>query len=215
MKFILGIALGLVLLACQVKDLSFYVRFHDPNGLQPGDRVLLAGRAAGRVEALQQVEDGSWWVAVTVDAAFRDQVTTGSTFAIAPDPDRPDRPCLVITPNPAGEPIRDNAVVEGSEPLPDTLMPLFRGLSEGLEVLQQQFQQFSQELERLPRSPEYQRLQRQFESLLQQLEQAEQKMQRDVIPKLQQDLERLRRELEKAAPPRRRSPGEQKETLEL
>lgn len=210
MKTIVGLALSLVLIACQVEDLHFYVRFHDPRGLHPGDRVLLAGREVGRVEELHQVEDGSWWVAVDVDAAFRDQVTTGSTFTIVPDPDRPDRLCLAITPNPTGEPIRDNAVVEGSGPLPEVLTPLFQNLSEGLGILQQQFQQFSRELEQLPRSPEYRKMQRQFETLLRQLQEAEQKMQQEVIPKLEKDLERLRQELEKAAPPQQSAPKQGK-----
>ena len=214
MKTTVWLALSLILIACQVEDLHFYVRFSDPRGLQPGDRVLLAGREAGRVVELKPVEDGSWWVAVEVSAAFRDQVTTGSTFTIVADPDGAGRPCLSITPNPAGEPIRDNTVVEGSEPLPQILSPLFKGLSEGLGSLERQFRQLSQELERLPRSPEYRQMQRQLESLLRQLQEAEGKMQREVIPKLEQDLERLRRDLEKAGPPRR-SPPEQGERLDL
>jgi len=214
MKTIVWSALSLILIACQVKDLHFYVRFSDPRGLQPGDRVLLAGREAGQVVDLKSVEDGSWWVTAEVRAEFRDQVTRGSTFTIVADPGRPGRLCLSITPNPAGEPIRDDAVVEGSEPLPQILGPLFKGLSEGLGNLERQFRQFSQELERLPRSPEYRRMRRRLESLLRQLQEAEGKMQREVIPRLEQDLERLRRELEQAEPPRR-SPPERGERLDL
>ncbi len=214
MKTIVWLALSLILIACQDKDLHFYVRFSDPGGLQPGDRVLLAGREAGQVVDLKPVEDGSWWVAVEVKSEFREQVTRGSTFTIVADPGRPGRLCLAITPNPAGEAIRDDAVVEGSDPLPQIFGPLFKGLSEGLGNLERQFRQFSQELERLPQSPEYRRMQRRLESLLRRLQEAEEKMQQEVIPQLEKDLERLRRELERAGP-RRRSPPERGERLDL
>lgn len=214
MKPLLCFLLATVFLACQTQELTFHIQFRNPGGLRPGDRVLLDSREIGRVEKLQQSEDGNWQVMVKVDATLRDRITQGSSFTLAPDPDIPRRFSIRISPAPNGRPIRDGAVVQGSESPASVLAPFFKGLSQGLETLQRQFGEFTRELERLPRSPEYLELQRQLEELTHQMRQAEEKMQRELLPQLQKELDRLQKELEKIHP-RGKPPADDERPIEL
>lgn len=164
--------LVLVLLGCQMGDLDFYVRFGKSPGLQAEDRVLLAGRQAGRVVAVERVEDGSWWVQVQVASRFRRQVTTGSLFRVQPDPGRPGHRCLYIVPAPEGKPLRDGAVVEGTEAPADFLSPLLQNMEQALK-----------ELQRLPESPQFRQLQRQLEEIYRQMEETTRELEKRLFPR--------------------------------
>ncbi len=185
------------LCACQSKDLKFHIRFHAVNGLQAGDRVFLAGREAGKVEAIRPVEDGIW-VAVKICAPLRHQVTSGSRYTIETDPTTPDRQSVRITPDPECQPLEEGAVVEGTEPKAGLFGPLLKGFGESLKALQREFQGLTQELERLPQSPQFRDLERRLQELARQMREAEEKLQQDVLPNLRQEMDRLREELEKS-----------------
>ncbi len=187
------------LCACQSKDLSFHIHFHDFNGLQTGDRVFLAGRQAGKVEAIRPVEDGIW-VAVKIRAPLRYQVTSSSRYTVETDPTTPDRQSVQITPDPECQPLEEGAVVEGTEPSAGLFGPLLKGFGESLKALQREFQGLTQELERLPKSPQLQDLKRRLQKLARQMREAEEKLQEDFLPSLRQEMDRLREELEKSRP---------------
>ncbi len=191
--------------ACVEQDLHFQIRFHQTAGLKPGDRVMLAGQHVGEVEHIDQVDDGSFWVAVRVDKQYRRQITDQCDFTLGNDPKHPSKRMVWIEPGSGGKPIEDGALVEGSDSL-SLFGPLFKGFGEGLELLEQQLKGLTGELEKLPESPQFKQFQQQLKELGQQLQEAEKKMQKDVIPKLQQEMERLQKELEKSLPKKEEKP---------
>ncbi|WP_022947061.1 MlaD family protein [Methylohalobius crimeensis] len=208
------VCLASVLMGCQSRDLNFFIRFQEVDGLEAGDRVYLAGREVGQVETIQPVEDGSLWVAVQIRAPHGSKVTGGSRYTIEPDPVRPRRQSIWIAPNPEGEPIKEGAVVEGSEPMAELFGPILRGFGESMEALQKEFQGLSRELEKIPQSPEFQNLQRRLENLMEEMREAEKKMERDVLPRLKEEMERLREEMEKSRPEKKPAPSE-REPIDL
>lgn len=184
------------LCACQSRDLNFYIRFDELNRLQTGDRVFLAGREAGKVEAIQPT-DGGVQVAVRIDVPLRHQVTRGARYTVATDPTAPARQSIQITPDPKCEPIQDSAVVEGGEPKAFLFSPLLKEFGKSLKALKQEFQDLSQALEKLPASPQFRDLEQSLQELARQMREAEEKLQEDVLPRLRQEIERLHEELEK------------------
>ena len=192
-------AIALLITACIEQDLRFQIRFRHVEGLQVGDQVLLAGRHVGEVEDIDQVEDGTFWVAVRIGKQYRSQVTDQCEFTLRPDPKNPSKRVVWIEPGNGGKPIEDGTLVEGSEPI-SLFGPLFKGFGEGLELLERQLKGLTGELEKLPESPQFKQFQQQLEELARQLQEAEEKMQKDVIPKLQQEMERLQKELKKSLP---------------
>lgn len=185
--------------ACQSGDLNFYIRFHDAHGLQSGDRVFLAGRETGTVEAIRPVEDGVW-VKVAVRTLLRRQLTSGSRYTIETDPTTPDRQSIQIMPDLECQPLEEGAVVQGSEPRAGLFDPLLEGFGDSLKALQQEFQDLTGELEKLPKSPKLRDLERRLQELARQMQKAQGMLQQDVLPRLRQEMDRLREELEKAQP---------------
>lgn len=211
LRFPLLMLLAALLTACLDSALSLNLQLDAYSGLVTGDPVVARDQAVGTVTAVDALPNGGSVAHLQIDSDFRALATTGARFRIVANPDTPGRKRVEILPGPAEAPLlADQATVQGSVPA-EILSPftdMMRGLTEGLGVFRDQVEQFRSEMQRLPNSEEARRLQEQWQQLQREMQQAqaatEEALKKDVIPRLQrqmEDLEKKLKELEKLPAP--------------
>ncbi len=109
---------------------------------------------------------------------------------------------------PDGKPLAEGAIVEGSSspgPLgPFPIAEILRQIGAALRNLREQVERFRQEFEKVPRSEAAQKLEQEWHRLMEEIQRAqsaaEGSLKKDLLPKLQKELDELRKrfdELEK------------------
>jgi ABC-type transporter Mla subunit MlaD len=206
-----------VLAGCD-QGLHFSIRFDDAAGLQVGDPLVQDDTTIGRVTAIEPASSRGQLVGVMVERQFAGAATVDSRFYLADHPQQPEHKSIVIEQShPGGKALEEGAVVLGSSrALPD-LLPFRQILKEFggmLKDLRDQVERFRQQFEQLPDTPEARQLQDQWQRLLQELidaqNSAEGSVKKDLIPKLQEQMDAIRKRLEEL----RRSTGTQRKPVE-
>lgn len=209
-KQISVIALAFALVACD-QGLHFSIRFDDAKGLKAGDPLMKNDQTVGRVTAVEAKQDRSQLVSVVVERQFAGAATVNTRLYI--DEDAQQHKIIEVSQDsPVGKPIEQGAVVIGSTRPRLDLSPFTEILKEFggmLRGLRDQVERFRQQFEQLPASPEASQLKEEWQRLLQELNEAqnaaEGSVKKDLIPKLEDDLDGIRRrldELKKSAQPR-------------
>lgn len=209
--------LSAMLQACD-RGLHFSIRFDDASGLQVGDPLVQDDTTVGRVTAIEPQAPRGQLVGVMVERQFAGAATADSRFYLADHPEQPDHKSIVIEQShPGGKPLEEGAVVLGStRALPD-LLPFRQIIKEFggmLKDLRDQVERFRQQFEQLPDTAEAQQLKEQWQRLLQELNDAqssaEGSVKKDLIPKLQEQMDAIRKRLEelRQGPARRPKPLE-------
>jgi hypothetical protein len=209
----LWLPLVLLLAACD-QGLHFSIRFDQAGGLQVGDPLIQEATEIGRVTAIGPPSASGQWVRVVVERQFAVAATVDSLFYIDDDPDQPDRKSVVIEQvRPGGKTLEDGAEVVGADREERGLLPfrrLFREFGGILQQLRDEVERFRQQFEQLPDTPEVRELRQQWLRLLEELgaaqNSAEGSIRKELIPRLQEQMDAIRRRLEelRPAPPRPR-----------
>ncbi|MFM8331302.1 MAG: hypothetical protein ACKN9T_06405 [Candidatus Methylumidiphilus sp.] len=189
------------------QDLHFKIRYGDIGGLAVGDPVLLDDRPIGKVAAVEPAQPSGHLVEVAIPRAAAAAATHEASFILTPDPDQAGRRRIeMVLANPGGKRIADGEVVEGSYPSLLGNFPfgeLLRGFGDALRDLRGQVEQFRRDFERLPNSPESRQLQEEWRRLADEIAKAQgaagDSLQKDILPKLEQEMEGLRRRIEEEA----------------
>jgi ABC-type transporter Mla subunit MlaD len=212
LKWPLVLLLVVGLTACD-QGLHFSIRYDEAAGLQAGDALILNGQTVGRVVAVEPQADRGQLVRVVVDRQFANAATADSRFYVIDNAQHPERKSIEVTQSsPGGKPIEEGAVVIGSARPGLNLFPFAEILKEFggmLRDLRDQVERFRQQFEQLPDTAEARQLKEEWQRLLKELNEAqssaEGSVKKDLIPKLQEQLDAIRRqldELRKAAPPK-------------
>jgi ABC-type transporter Mla subunit MlaD len=195
--------LGLFLLVgCGDQSLHLKVHYRDAAGLAPGSPVIKSGAAIGSVESIEADPQGGALVGIAIHGSSAPAATTASRFYLADQPGNPGKKQIEIEQSELGGPVLvEGSRIEGSErfsglpPLGD----LFRHFGDGLKGLRGQLEQFQGELRKVPDSVEAKRLQEEWRRLTDELQkaqaQAEESFRKDLLPKLEQEMDRLREQL--------------------
>jgi paraquat-inducible protein B len=205
-------ALMLLLSACIGEALDLNLQLDSSAGLRPGSPVVLGNQIVGQVASVEPDAAGGYVAKLAIQSEFREQATRDARFVVSRDPADSGLRRIELRPGrPDAPPLADGATVRGSIE-PEPLFPLgdmLRGFTEGLGALRDQVEHFRSEIQRLPQSEEAKRLQEEWARLREEMkkaqETAEQTMKKDLIPKLQQEMEALEkrfRELEAQPKPR-------------
>lgn len=197
----LFLALCLNLLGCS-QDLHFKIHFAETSGLSEGDPLVLNDQKIGEITAIEAAEDSGQLVSVAVDRAAASAATVESNFFLADDPTDPKRKRIeIVQTRPDGKPLAEGAIVEGSSP-PGPLgsfpfAEILKEFSGALRNLREQVERFRQEFEKVPRSEAAQKLEQEWLRLMEEIRQAqsaaEGSWKKDLLPKLQKELEELRK----------------------
>ena len=191
----------LLLFASRPQDIAITVRFERLSGLAANDRVLFENNAAGEVQAIRYNGDGSYAVAVRIDGGFANAVTEYARFEVHDDAGRPNRKAIVIVlTRQGGTPLADGAVVDGYSP-PELFGERFnQDLREGFDAFKKQIESFANGLKQIPESDAFQDLKRSMGELADELSQTEksvrQKLKNEWLPRIEQELEALKKRLE-------------------
>lgn len=210
MNVLRTIALGVLcagLAACGDRNLHLKIHYADATGLHPGAPVTYDQRPIGSVVAIEPDPKGGYLVSIAVADKFAAAATADSRFYLAALDGTSGSQQIEIEQTKVGGPVlQDGAVVEGSERVTQ-LIPfgeIFRQFSEGLRGMREKVEQFQQELRRLPDSEEGKRLQQEWQRLTEQIEKAqaqtEQSVKKDLLPKLEAEMERLRERFKRLEP---------------
>ena len=198
------LALLLLTLAGCGQDLHFKIRYANIDGLQKGAAVVLEHRPIGKVTGLEPGQPGEHLVEVGIPREPATAATSEASFVLAPDPDQPgQRRIEIVLAGPGGKAIADGAVVNGAYPNPLGFFPLgglLRGFGDALRDLRGQVEAFRQEFQKLPDSPDAQRLQEEWRGLTDEIgkaqNEADDTLKKDLLPKLEKDMEDLRKRIE-------------------
>lgn len=215
---IIALVVMFVALSACSRDLHFSIRFAEIGSLQEGAPLVANGRQVGEVAAIAREDQGGYLVGVDIDRQHQGVATEDSNFVLADDPDDLSLKRIeIVQSRPGGRPIAEDAIVPGTYPTPFGTFPfgaLLKEFGKAMKDLSGQVERYRKDFEQLPNSPEGKQLQEEWRRLLEELLKAqnatEGTLRRDVAPRLQEELENLRKRLEelRQPPPKQGKPLE-------
>lgn len=188
----------LPLSGCDDGGLHLNVHYRDADGLSAGAPVVKDATVIGSVESIQADRAGGYLVGIEIDDKFAAAATRGSRFLLVDQPKNPGRKQVEVEQREPGDAVlAEGSTIEGAEPAAGfpAFGELFQQFGEGLKGLRGQLEQFQEELRRAPESPEARQLQEDWRRLTEEIQraqsQAEESVNKDLLPKLRQEMERL------------------------
>jgi hypothetical protein len=200
-RFLILLLLPLVLWGCE-DVLKIKVRYDQIKGIEKGDGVIFEGNHIGAVTGVSYTAEGDYLAEVAIKKSFANAATEDSKFYIIDDPEKEDRKAIeVIQTKAGGTPLKNGAIVEGSTRSSILFGDLPEALEKGLEGFQEQLEGVFEGLSTIPESKEFKDLQEELESLGKQMSKstgsAKKKLEKDVLPQLKEEIEKLREMMEK------------------
>lgn len=199
-KRVLLLPLVLCLAACQWGALTINVGFDQASGLVPENRVVCEGRTAGVVEAVDDQPEGGVLARVKIDKKFTHTATEFARFYIIDDPEQEGRKAIDIrVSQPGGQVLADGATVTGVSESQAWLDRLRHDLAEGVKIFKNRLDELQRDLRGVPESDDYKRLSKSLRELGDELgrseKEARSKLKQEWLPRLEQELDRLKRQL--------------------
>ena len=190
----------LLIMGCYVKDLNLKVRYNQIYGLAETGRVLFEDNQIGEVTRVFYDKDGHYIVDLRIKANFTNAVTEHSRFLIIDDPQKTDKKAIdVIQVRAGGRPLKDGALVEGSTRSSVLLGEMWKQFEAELDKLRQYFQDFLEDLRHLPESSQVKELEKELKGLAEEMRRAgnktREKIQKEILPLIRKELERLKKKL--------------------
>jgi ABC-type transporter Mla subunit MlaD len=191
---------ALPLLASCSSDLNLTVLYGQTHGIKPDDTVRMHTQQIGTVSAVDIDPQGRVAVRLRIRSAYRDQITDTCQFVASQE--EPDRDRSVIEVHcraQRGAALANGAEVEGSTAL-DLLMELGRrSLRNWTDRFEAEMDRWQQALEQLPVEAWAKQLEDRLDDWARELERAGEETRRyfkqEVLPKLEETLQALRRHL--------------------
>ncbi len=191
--------MGLLLTGCS-GALDFTVRFEAVDGLRTGDRVLAETEMIGSVSGIAYTDQGDYRVAVRIERLHADTLGRGSVFYIDTDPVKPGRKALmVLAETSESRPIAGGETLEGTSKWSALLQRMSRRMESTVAGIADEIDQYWNELQGLSASEQAKRLEAELDRILVELKRlsasAQHRLKTDVLPRLREQLEALRRKL--------------------
>jgi paraquat-inducible protein B len=192
----------LMMLGCHVKDLNLKVRYNQIYGLDEASRVLFEDNQIGEVARVFYGKDGHYTVDLIIKANFTNTVTEHSRFLIIDDPQQAGKKAIdVIQVRKGGEPLEDGTLVEGATRSSVLFGEMLQQFEAELDKLRQYFREFLEDLQSLPESAQVQELKKELKALAEEMQRAgnetREKIQKEILPLIRKELERLKKKLKK------------------
>ena len=196
-------------------NFNLIIKFDRIYGLIKGDRIIYELNHIGDVESVIYESDGIYNVSVTIKNNFANAVTEYSKFFIVDDPIKKGNKAIeVILEQTGGMPLKDGATVAGSSNRYTVLKKLEIDIEKGLDYLKKEHESFRDQVDRIPESEEYQKLKNKLADLLEKLKLAtkevNEKIQRELLPKIIRELDRIEKMLKKYGEEKQTKPSENK-----
>ena len=199
-KFMIFVLFAIFTIACRSNAILIHVTFEELSGLEKSDRVLFQENPAGHVDDIHFNQDGSYTVLLKIEKGFSNAATEYSQFYLIDDPAHKGRKGIKIQlDQEGGTPLASGSAVVGVSPEKDLATRLQEDLEAGIGYIIDRMDQFNREIEAFPDSREYQDIKKSLEDLAAEIgrkeAQAREKVKREWLPKIQRELDELRKRL--------------------
>ena len=180
---------------------DFQIRFHDVRGLHKGNPVYLDESIIGSVEKVDYTEDGVFLVRVAIQEEFASTATDASRFFIDTNPQKRDQMAIRVVPlGRGGNPIAEDAVVDGSTKYAVLYEQFAYLLGQNITVLESGINEFLKALQGVPSDGQIREIERQLDEIIAGLGRMSREMkhqlEREILPLLREKIEELRKSLE-------------------
>lgn len=178
------------------------VRFDQIDGLVERDRVFFEKEAVGFVETITYTDKGQFQVNVAIDEKTGRLLTTRTRIIVTDDNEITGKKAItIIQIRKGGRPLTDGAIVDGSDRYTVYFEDMKYDLEEGLALLMKELDNFSKDLQSLPENQRFQALKEELKRIADLLkttsEETKEMIHKEVLPLLQQEMEKLREYLRK------------------
>jgi len=193
---------ALVLIGCVWTTHNFKIRFNDIQGLRKNDRVFFDQTAIGEVTGIEYTDKGNSLVSVAVEDQFASLPKDSSTFYIDSNPETEERKAIRITQiKDGGNIIEKDAIVEGQSKYVSIFDQLVNKFRKDVHILEFEINEFIKGLQNLSESEQIKQIERQLDKILAEIEnlsvEMKHKLEIEILPRIKEQLEDLRRRLEK------------------
>jgi len=201
-KIFILLSMSFVIPGCYSGDLNLKIRFAQTEGLKADDRIIFEKNGIGKVEAISYSERGDYIADVKIDKGFKKAVTEHSRFFIINDPLEKGRKAIeMIKVAEGGVPVEKGDIIEGYTRFALLLSLMEEDFSKAMSELSHKINKLSDEIKQIPESREIKK----FENYLNQLKEKMQKdgkefrekIQKELLPWLEKEIEKLKQRLRK------------------
>jgi len=198
---LISAALFMALAGCTNGDAEFKIRFNDVHGLRKGAPVYFDQSVVGDVREIDYTDEGVFLVSVAIRKAFASAATDTSRFYIDRDPEKDSRSVLrVVQLAPSGEPIPEDAVVDGHTRYAVLYEQFARQLGQNIAALESGIDAFLDELQGFPLDEQIDELGRQLDAIIAELgsmsRATQDRLVHEILPLIKEKIEDLRKRLE-------------------
>ena len=201
-KIFLLLIISSVILGCYAGDLNLKIRFAQTEGLRANDRIIFEKNHIGKVDAISYSEGGDYIADVKIDKGFTKAVTEHSRFFIINDPSEKGRKAIeMIKVAAGGVPLVKGAMIEGSTRFSLLLGLMEEDLDKTMAELGRKINKVSDDIKQIPESIEIKKLEHYLNQLIEKMKKAgrtfREKIQNELLPRLQKEIEKLKERLKK------------------
>ena len=200
-KLIYPVIATLVLFGCGGTTYNFKVWFNDINGLKKNDQVFFDETPIGVVTDVEYTDTGNYLVNVAVENKFSSLPKDSSTFYIDSNPvAESEKAVRIIQIKDGGNIIEKNAIVEGQSKYSAIYGQIANNFRKNIHTMESEINEFIKGLQDFSESEQIKQIERQLDKILAEIEnlsaEMKHKLETDILPRIKEQIEELRRRLE-------------------
>jgi ABC-type transporter Mla subunit MlaD len=193
---------ALIIIGCGNTTHDFKIRFSDIQGLRKGDHVLFEDTVIGDVKDVVYTDSGEYLASVSVKKQFTSRATDASRFYIDSESESGDRKAIrVIQIKEGGNVIEEGAIVEGQSKYAVMYEQFADQFRKNIDMLESELNEFLKGLKDLSENEQIKQIEMQLDRILAELGnlslEMKNKLQTEILPLIREQIEELRRRLEK------------------
>jgi len=200
-RILILVILFLVFGGCEEGVLNFKIKYDQIQGLEEGAMVIFEKNHIGKVARIFYTKEGYYLVHVAIRKAFANAATEDARFFITDDPKNKGKKAIeIIQTRKGGLPIKNGAMVEGSNKASAVFSEMEQRLERRVEDIGKAFNDLFEELQGVPESEEFKKLEGELERLAKEMKRSGESMRKKIeqewLPSLKQEMEKLRERLQ-------------------
>jgi hypothetical protein len=200
-KFSFSSITALFIIGCIETTHNFKVRFNDIQKLRKNDQVYFDKTAIGKVTDIEYTDTASYLVSVAVEDQFSSLPKDTSTFYIDSNPDsESEKAVRIIQIKDGGNKIEKKAIVEGQSKYVAIYGQIANKFRKNIYVMGSEINEVFKGFQSVSESEQIKQIERQLDKILAELDhlsvEMRYKFRTEILPNINEQIEKLRRRLE-------------------
>ena len=200
-NFIFSAITALVLIGCIGTSHNFRIRFNDIEELRKNDQVFFDQTPIGVVTDVEYTDTGNYLVKVAVEDQYSSLPKDTSTFYIDSNPENESQKAVrIIQIEDGGNAIEKNATVEGQTKYAAIYGQIANKFRKNVRLMESEINEFFKGLQNLSEDEQIKQLEKQLDKILSEIKslsaQMKHKLETEILPRIKEQIEELRRHLE-------------------